>query len=63
MVGWRRTQTSRTTLELLALVMISGLMLLAAFSMIVQMDIEMNAQEVNAPVAGSTATIPAAFNP
>jgi len=62
-VGWRRTQTSRTTLELLALVMISGLMLLAAFSMIVQMDIEMNAQEVNAPVAGSTATIPAAFNP
>jgi hypothetical protein len=43
--------------------MISGLMLLAAFSMIVQMDIEMNAQEVNAPVAGSTATIPAAFNP
>ena len=63
MVGWRRTQTSQTTLELLALVMISGLMLLAAFSMIVQMDIEMNAQEVNAPVAGSTATIPAAFNP
>ena len=59
----KATQTSRTTLELLPLVMISGLMLLAAFSMIVQMDIEMNAQEVNAPVAGSTATIPAAFNP
>ncbi len=59
----KATQTSRTTPELLALVMISGLMLLAAFSMIVQMDIEMNAQEVNAPVAGSTATIPAAFNP
>jgi hypothetical protein len=62
----KATQTNRTTLELLALVMISGLMLLAAlsmivqmeaaFSMIVQMDIEMNAQEVNAPVAESTAT-------
>ena len=59
----KATQTSRTTPELLALVMISGLMLLAAFSMIVQMDIEMNAQEVNAPVAESTATIPAAFDP
>jgi len=51
------------TLELLTLVMTSGLMLLAAFSMIVQMDVEMNAQEMNAPVAGSTATILAAFNP
>ncbi len=59
----KATRTNRTTLELLALVMTSGLMLLAAFSMIVQMDIEMNAQEVSAPVAGSTATIPAAFNP
>jgi hypothetical protein len=68
----KATQTNRTTLELLALVMISGLMLLAAlsmivqmeaaFSMIVQMDIEMNAQEVNAPVAKSTATKPAAFD-
>lgn len=58
----KATQTNRTTLELLALVMISGLMLLAAFSVIVQMDIEMNAQEVNAPVAWSTATTPAAFN-
>jgi hypothetical protein len=36
--------------------MISGLMLLAAFSMMVQMDIEMNAQEVNAPVAHFSAT-------
>ena len=52
----KATQTNRTTLELLVLVMISGLMLLAAFSMMVQMDIEMNAQEVNATVAGSTAT-------
>ncbi len=34
----KATQTNRTTLELLALVMTSGLMLLAAFSMIVQMD-------------------------
>jgi hypothetical protein len=58
----KATQTDRTALELLALVMTSGLMLLAAFSMIVQTDIEMNAQEMNAPVAGSTATIPAAFN-
>jgi hypothetical protein len=59
----KATQTNRTTLELLALVLTSGLMLLAAFSMIVQMDVEMNAQEMNVPVAGSTATIPAAFNP
>jgi hypothetical protein len=59
----KATQTNRTTLELLTPVMTSGLMLLAAFSMIVQMDVEMNAQEMNAPVAGSTATIPAAFNP
>jgi hypothetical protein len=57
----KATQTNR--MELLALVMTSGLMLLTAFSMIVQMDVEMNAQEMNAPVAGSTATIPAAFNP
>jgi len=59
----KATQTNRMTLELLTLVMTSGLMLLAAFSMIVQMDVEMNAQEMNAPVAGSTATILAAFNP
>ncbi len=68
----KATQTNRTTLELLALVMISGLMLLAAFSMIVQMeaafsmivqmDIEMNTQEVNTPVAESTTTKPAAFD-
>jgi hypothetical protein len=56
------TQTNRTTLELLALGMISGLILLAAVSMMVQMVIEMNAQEVNAPVAESTAMIPAAFD-
>jgi type II secretory pathway component PulJ len=52
----KATQTNRTTLELLALVMISGLLLLAAFSMMVQMDIEMNAQEVNAPIAEFSAT-------
>ena len=38
-------------LKLSALVMISYLVLLAAFSMIVQMDIEMNALEVNASAA------------
>ena len=52
----KATQTNRTTLELLALVMISGLMLLAAFSIMVQMDIEMDAQEVNAPIAEFSAT-------
>jgi len=52
----KATQTNRTTLELLALVMISGLLLLAAFSMMVQMDIEMNAQEVNAPIAEFSVT-------
>ena len=52
----KATQTNRTTLELLVLVMISGLMLLAAFSMMVQMDIEMNAQEVNALGAEFSAT-------
>jgi hypothetical protein len=48
----KATEINRTILELLALVMISGLMLLAAFSMIVQMDTEMNILEVNAPIAG-----------
>jgi len=52
----KATQTNRTTLELLALVMISGLLLLAAFSMMVQMDIEMNGQEVNAPIVEFSAT-------
>jgi hypothetical protein len=52
----KATQTNRTTLELLALVMISGLLLLAAFSMMVQMDVEMNAQEVNAPIAEFSVT-------
>jgi hypothetical protein len=52
----KATQTNRTTVELLALVMISGLLLLAAFSMMVQMDIEMNAQEVNAPIAEFSVT-------
>jgi hypothetical protein len=37
--------TNRTILELLAFVMVSGLLLWAAFSMFVQMDAEMNALE------------------
>lgn len=44
--------TNRTILELFALAMISSLILWAAFSMIVQMDTEMNALEVDVPVAG-----------
>jgi len=52
----KATQTNRTTLEVLALVVISGLMLLAAFSIMVQMDIEMDAPEVNAPIAEFSAT-------
>ena len=44
--------TNRTILELFGLVMISGLILLAAFSMIVQMDTEMNALEADVAVAG-----------
>jgi type II secretory pathway component PulJ len=48
----KASQTNLTILELLVLVTISYLILLAAFSMIVQMDREMNALEVNAPIAG-----------
>ena len=46
----KTSQIDRT--KIFALVTISYLMLWAAFSMIVQMDTEMNALEVSASIAG-----------
>jgi len=48
----KASQIDWTILKIFALVTISYVMLWAAFSMIVQMDTEMNALEVSASIAG-----------